>query len=320
VTGRIVVSARSFGTGAADPEAQLAEAGYAVDRIDRGHDLGSCATALAGAVGWIAGTGPIGADHLAAAQALRVIVRYGSGVDSVDLDAAGARGVTVCNTPGANAAAVADHTVGLTLAALRHLVTGDQAVRRGDWSRRPGRELGSCVVGIVGLGAVGREVARRFAAFGSTVVAHDPFLGRGDTGVPLVPLDELLATADVVTLHAPGRARPLIDAAALAGMRPDAVLVNTARASLVDEAAVAGALAAGRLGACACDVVAGEHRTPSPLLDAPRTVLTPHVAGHTWEAIDRMGCGAVEECLRVLRGEPPHHPVRASAVDRSARG
>jgi D-3-phosphoglycerate dehydrogenase / 2-oxoglutarate reductase len=311
VTGRIVVSTRSFGSGAEDTVALLTAAGYKVDRIERDHDLDTCAPALADAVGWIAGTGPIGPAHLAAAPHLRVIARYGVGVDAVDLDAAAARGVVVTNTPGANAAAVADHTVGLALAALRHLVTGDRAVRRGDWSRRLGRELGACVVGVVGFGAVGREVARRFAGFGSHVVAYDPFLTPSRTEIPLVPLEELLATADVVTLHAPGGGPPLIDATAIAGMRPGAVLVNTARASLIDETAVASALASGHLGACASDVVADEHGVPSPLLEARHTTLTPHVAGHTREAIDRMGRTAAQECLRVLRGEPPHHPVRA---------
>lgn len=316
--GRIVVSVRSFGSGAEDPTGLLTDAGYVVDHIDRDHDLRACAPVLADAVGWIAGTAPIAATHLAAAPRLRVISRYGAGFDNVDIDAAAARQVVVTNTPGANAEAVADHTIGLVLAALRHLVRGDDAVRRGDWPKLSGRELGACAVGIVGLGAVGRAVARRLAGFGSRVVAYDPFLEPGDSEVPLLPLEDLLATADVVTLHAPAGARPVIDRDALARMRADAVLVNTARASLVDEPAVAEALAGDRLGAYASDVLAHEHGSPSPLVSAPRTTFTPHVAAHTREAIDRMGRVATEECLRVLRGEPPRHPVRTSSG--SARG
>ncbi|MTV27087.1 phosphoglycerate dehydrogenase [Nitriliruptoraceae bacterium ZYF776] len=312
--GTVVVSSRSFGSGDDDPTADVEAAGHEVVRIDPAHDLDTVAASLADAVGWIAGTGPVTADHLAVAPHLRVVARYGVGVDAVDLAAATGRGVVVTNTPGANADAVADHTIGLMLAVLREVVAGDAAVRAGDWSRRRGRELGACTVGIVGFGAVGRAVARRLAGFGSDVLVHDPYLDDvGDAAVRPVDLPTLLAEADVVSLHAPGGSRPLVDADALAAMRPDAVLVNVARASLVDEVAVADALAAGRLGGHASDVVAAEHGASSPLLDAPRTVLTPHVAGQTVQAIDRMGRAATDDLLRVLAGQPPRHPVVATA-------
>lgn len=313
-SGTVVVSSRSFGSGDDDPIPDLEAAGHEVVRIDPAHDLDTVAAPLADAVGWIAGTGPVTADHLAAAPHLRVVARYGVGVDAVDLAAATGRGVVVTNTPGANADAVADHTIGLMLAVLREVVAGDAAVRAGDWSRRRGRELGACTVGIVGFGAVGRAVARRLAGFGSDVLVHDPYLDDvGDAPVRPVDLPALLAEADVVSLHAPGGSRPLVDADAVAAMRPDAVLVNVARASLVDEVAVADALSAGRLGGHASDVVAAEHGTASPLLDAPRTVLTPHVAGQTVQAIDRMGRAATDDLLRVLAGQRPRHPVVAAS-------
>lgn len=305
----VVVSARSFGTGAQDPQGLLESAGCDVERIAPSHDLDVVRDALARAQGWVAGTGRVTAQHLDAAPGLRVLARYGVGVDNVDLPAAAERGVVVTNTPGANAQAVADHTLALLLASLRSIVAADRAAREGDWSGGLSRELGSCRVGIVGYGQVGRAVRARLAGFGCEVVAHDPYLDTAD--VRLVGLAELVATCDVVTLHCPPGARPLVDTALLAAFRPGAILVNTARGGLLDEQAVAAALRAGHLGACAADVIAAEHGTgTSPLLDAPRVTLSPHVAGHTVQAIDRMGMTAATECVRVLvEGLAPHHPV-----------
>ncbi|MFA9429648.1 NAD(P)-dependent oxidoreductase [Egicoccus sp. AB-alg2] len=304
----VVVSSRSFGSGCADPEARLREAGVEVRRIPSDHDLARCGPQLADADGWIAGTGPIRGEHLRAAPRLRLVARYGVGVDSVDRAEAAARGVLVTNTPGANTRAVAEHTLALLLGALRHVVAGDRAVRAGDWAPRRGRELADCRVGIVGYGAIGRAVGRLVAAFGAEVAAHDPWVT--DADVDLVDLDTLAASCDVLSLHAPAGDRPLVDTALLGRMRPGAVLVNTARGGLVDEAAVATALRDGRLAGFAADVLADEHGASSPLFDAPNVTVTPHVAGQTVQAIDRMGAAAADECLRVLvEGRPPRHPV-----------
>jgi D-3-phosphoglycerate dehydrogenase len=303
----VVVTSRSFGTGEADPAAELRAAGLDVLRADPAHEPSALAEPLRRAVGWIAGAAPVGAGHLALAPRLRVLARFGTGTDAVDLGAAAQRDVVVARTPGANAESVADHAVLLMLAALRHLVAADRAARGGEWAAPArGRELGACTVGIVGLGAVGRGVERRVSGFGARVLAHDPFVG-GDT----VALDELLARADVVTLHCPGGDAPLIDEAALGRMRRDAVLVNTARGSLLDEPAVAAALHEGRLGALAADVLAAEPATASPLLRAPNVTITPHVSAQTTQAIDRMGAESTAEVLRVLCGEPARHPVTA---------
>ena len=281
----VVVSTRSFGSGEQDPQALLEAAGCRVELVAPSHDLAVIGDALRGAHGWIAGTAPVTAEHLAAAPALRIVARYGVGVDAVDLRAAAARGVVVTNTPGANAEAVADHTMALALAALRDVVAGDRAVRR------------------------------RLVGFGCEVVAHDPYVREAD--VPLVRLEELVSSCDVVTLHLPGGGLPLVDAALLALFRPGAVLVNTARGDLLDEQAVARALVEGRLGACAVDVLSAElGRGPSPLLDAPRVTVTPHVAGQTVQAIDRMGMTAAAECVRVLvEGRPPQHPVQLQEAE-----
>jgi len=245
---------------------------------------------------------------------LKIVARYGTGCDSVDLAAAARRGVIVTNTPGANAEAVADHTIGLMLAALRHLVAGDRASREGIRPPLRGRELGALTVGIVGFGSIGRAVARRLiGGFGSRVVSYDPFVAperTRDARIELVDdLSRLARAADVLTLHMPGGGSAVVDAAFLSRMRPGAVLINTARGDLLHEQAVASALAEGRLAAVAVDVLASEPATSSPLLDAPNAIVTPHIAAQTTQAIDRMGMMAAEEVVRVLAGEPPRHPV-----------
>jgi D-3-phosphoglycerate dehydrogenase len=310
----VVVTARSFGSGDVDPASLLRKSGLRVARADPAHDHAALEETLSAAVAWIAGTSPVDARHLAAAQNLKIVARHGTGYDAVDLAAAARRGVLVTNTPGANAEAVADHAVGLMLAALRHLIAGDRASREGVRPVLRGRELGALTVGIVGFGYIGRAVARRLiGGFASRVLAYDPYIAperMREAGVePVGDLSGLARAADVLTLHMPGGGGAVVDAAFLRHMRPGAVLINTARGDLLDEEAVAGALAEGRLAAAAVDVLASEPATSSPLLDAPNAIITPHVAAQTTQAIDRMGMMAAEEVVRVLAGEAPRYPV-----------
>ena len=314
VAPSVVVTARSFGSGDADPAGLLQKVGLRVANADPAHDQAVLEETLSAAVAWIAGTSPIDDRHLAAAPKLKIVARYGTGYDSVDLAAAARREVIVTNTPGANAEAVADHTVGLMLATLRHLVAGDRASREGIHSPLRGRELAALTVGIVGFGSIGRAVARRLiGGFGSRVVAYDPFVAPErvrEVGIePVGDLSGLARVADVLTLHMPGGGGAVVDAAFLSRMRPGAVLINTARGDLLDEQAVASALAERRLAAAAVDVLVSEPATSSPLLDAPNAIVTPHVAAQTTQAIDRMGMMAAEEVVRVLAGDAPRHPV-----------
>lgn len=308
----VLVTTRSFGGGETDPAGRLAEAGLRVAYGSPDHDATALEPLLARSVAWIAGTGPVTAEHLHAAPRLRVLARHGTGVDAVDLAATARQGVTVTNTPGANAASVADHATALALALLRRLVEADRAVRAGAASPGCGRELGALTVGLVGFGAVGRLLTGRLAGFGSRVLAHDPYVRPAriaESGAdPRAGLDELAAESDLLSLHLPGGGRPVVDAALLDRLPPGALLVNTARDDLLDEGAVAAALADGRLGGVAVDVHSGPR---SPLLTAPRVVVTPHIGAHTLEAVDRMGGTAVDEVLRVLAGQSPRHPVSA---------
>jgi D-3-phosphoglycerate dehydrogenase len=289
----------------------LLAAGMRVVRGDPTHDVAVLREPLQVAAGWIAGAAPVTEEHFAVAPRLRLVARYGVGCDAVDLQAARRHGVLVTNTPGANAQAVAEMTVGLMLAALRQTIDADRAARAGDWSARVGRELGTSVVGIVGYGRIGQAVHQLLQGFGSPVLVHDPYLP--DAAVTRVELEELAGQADVITLHAPPTSQPLVDGRLLDLMRDGTVLINTARAALIDEHAVARALQSGRLGALATDVLTDDKA--SPLLDPPNVIITPHIAGQTIQAVDRMGMAAAEECVRVLaQALPPRHPVPAAEI------
>jgi D-3-phosphoglycerate dehydrogenase len=314
----ILVTSRSFGDGDLDVHARAAEAGHTIVRGPAHHPLDDLAEVLPTVDAWIAGTGPITTEHLDLAPRLAVIARYGVGVEAVDLAAATERGIVVSNTPGANAEAVADHTVGLALAALRSTVDGDRRVRSGDWTVRRGREIGASTVGIVGFGRIGRGVARRLQGFGSDVLATDPFVPAEDVrraGAEPATLDEIFAKADVITLHAPG-GQVIVDEERIARLRRGAVIVNCARPDLVDEPALAAALADGRVGAYAADVLTGDTAGhDSPLLDAAladRVVITPHLAAQTTQAVDNMGAMALESALAVLAGEPAPYAVTST--------
>jgi D-3-phosphoglycerate dehydrogenase len=296
------------------PAHALEQAGLQVVRADPRHHHAELAGPLAEAVAWVAGIAPVTAGLLDLAPGLRVLARYGVGVDAVDLAAAARRGLWVTNTPGANTDAVADFAVALMLDALRHVTVSATGVARGDWRVRRGHELGALTVGLIGLGRIGQAVARRVQAFGASVLASDPMLDRAPlAGVELVSPGQVAERADVVSLHAPGGAT-VVDAGWLEQARPGLVLVNTARGDLVDEPAMATALRDGRVASYACDVlVAGPETSGAGPLQAAdlagRVLITPHIAGQTAEAVSRMGEAAVQNVLAVLRGERPPNPV-----------
>ncbi|RUR01681.1 NAD(P)-dependent oxidoreductase [Labedella endophytica] len=325
--GTVLVTSRSFSSGRADVTAQLQASGHRVVRGPSDHDLETLRPLLADAVAWIAGTGPVTAAHLDAGPGLRVVARYGVGVEAVDLAAARDRGIVVTNTPGANSDAVADHTVGLMLAAIRGTAAGDRRVRAGDWSTTRGREIADLSIGIVGFGRIGQGVARRLSGFGPRLLVADPFVPDEvitSFGASARPVDDLAPTCDLVSLHAPG-GRTVVSSGWLGRARQGMTIVNTARADLVDEAALAGAIRDGVVVAYAADTIAGDTGArDSPLLSpdlADRVTITPHLGAQTVEAIDNMGGFAVEDVLSVLAGRAPEHPVAlpTAAPSRKAR-
>lgn len=260
---------------------------------------------------------PVTGEAMASAPKLRLIQKIGVGVNTIDLEAAKARGIAVCNMPGTNSRAVAEQALLLMLAALRKLVAFDTVMRRGEgwswpveWQGSLG-EIAGRTVGLVGFGAVPRLLAPVLTAMGAEVVytsrrryadVHLPFLGK----------DELLRRSDIVSLHMPleDTTRHWLDAAAIAQMKPGAAVVNIARGGLVDERALHAALVDGRIGAAGLDVLAAEPApADNPLFSLSNVVVTPHIAWLTRETFERSLGIAAENCRRLKAGEPLLHRV-----------
>nr|MBC7245541.1 phosphoglycerate dehydrogenase [Chloroflexota bacterium] len=258
---------------------------------------------------------------IAAASSLRAIGRAGTGVDNIDLPAATRRGIVVVNAPYGNTVAVAEHTLAMLLSLVRRIPFADAALRQGRWKKEccQGEQVRGKVLGLVGLGRVGTAVARRAMGLEMKVIAYDPFVTAeraAQLGVQWVPFDELLRSADFVSLHLPGHEqnRGLISSRELALMKPSAYLINCARGNLVDEQALCQALEEGRLAGAALDVFAQEPVLNSRLLRSDKVVLTPHVAGSTIEAQRDTAVEVAQQVLEVLAGQIPRYPVNAPAL------
>src|SRR5579871_3622383 len=259
----------------------------------------------------------VNAPLLEKAARLRVIGRAGVGVDNIDLEAATRKGVAVMNTPGANAVAVAEHTLALMLAMARNVCRANDLMHSGRWEKKSlqGSELRGKTLGVVGLGRIGMEVARRARAFGMTVAAHDPFISptiAREQGIQMKGLDEVYAAADYITLHVglTPQTTGMINTASIARMKKGVRLVNCARGELVNEADLATALQQGYVAAAAIDVFAEEPPKNSPLLALPNVVLTPHVGGSTAEAQEAVGVQIAQQVKEYLK-----HGVIQNAVN-----
>ena len=246
-------------------------------------------------------------ELVAAARQVRVVGRLGVGLDNIDLAACGERGIAVIPATGANALSVAEYVICTAMLLLRGAYFSTAAVADGRWPREAlsgGRELAGKTLGVVGFGVIGRKVAALGAALGMQVCTFDPAVSADEPGARRCGLDELLRRSDVVSLHVPleRETRNLLDAGRLALMKEHAVLINTARGGIVDEAALAAALRAGRLGGAALDVFADEPLPAgSPLAGAPNLVLTPHVAGLSRESNVRVSRMIAERVTQALR-------------------
>jgi glyoxylate reductase len=309
---RIVVARRLLEAGL-DPlreRFELVQGGLdaTVDEIER---------LLPGAAALVADpTVPVGVELLdAAGPELRVVANFAVGYDNVDLAACETRGVAVTNTPDVLSNATAELALALTLMAARQTSDAERDLREGRWSgwdpgAYRGLELAGSEVGVVGMGRIGTRYAELVRGLGAEVVYASPS-ARPDAEARLaarrLELDELLSEADVVSLHAPGgeATRHLIDARALSMMKPEAVLINAARGSLVDSAALATAIGEGRLGGAGLDVYEDEPGVPRELLDAPRAVLLPHIGSATRKARDAMARTVAENVIAVLDGRDP---------------
>lgn len=250
------------------------------------------------------------------AGALKLIARSGVGYDSIDCAAAKRHGVWVTTTIGSNHDAVADFALGLILELARHIAKIDRDLKSGGWRRIAGIELRGKTLGVIGTGRVGREVAARAAAFGMSIAAYDVYPNQdwaAAAGATYGPLDQVLAQSDVVTLHTPAtpETRHLLNAKTLATCKHGAYVVNTARGELIDEQALLAALDSGQIAGAGLDVFAAEPPGPAqrPLIEHERVIATSHCAGAAVEAQRRAAEMALEEVLRVRRGERPKFPV-----------
>ncbi len=258
---------------------------------------------------------------LEAGKRLRVVGRAGVGVDNIDLAAATRRGIVVVNAPRGNIAAAAEHTIALLLATARWIPQADASVRRGEWQRAryTGVEIRGKTIGVIGLGNIGTEVAKRAQGLEMEVIAYDPVVPQDRAeqfNVELVELDDLLRRADFITVHVPllDATRNLINAARLELVKPTARLINAARGGIVDELALAAALREGRLAMAAADVFETEPPVGSPLLELANFIATPHIAASTAEAQTSVAFDVAEEVAAVLAGELPRYTVNAPAL------
>ena len=263
---------------------------------------------LDGCDGCIAGLDHYTAKVIESSKNLRVISRYGVGVDQVDLAAVKAKGVVVCNTPGANAQAVADLAFALLLCVARKIPILDKKTHEGQWPRSNGIELFGKTIGILGLGAIGKAVARRASGFSMRIVAYDPFMNEDYAeahGIVSTGFDNVIREADFLCLHLPltEETKCEISADVMKTMKKGAIIVNTARGGLIDEAAAYELLSSGHLGGLGLDVYAEEPPKKSPLFDLENVVLTPHTAAHTVEAINNMADMSVQNLIDVLSGK-----------------
>jgi D-3-phosphoglycerate dehydrogenase len=303
MSGRVILLDPAGGV-ATVRDALAAHPEIAVERADRVPDGGADVVALL-----VAPEIPVGPAELEALPGLRIVATTSTGYDHLDLEAIATAGVWATHCPGYCDQEVAEHAIAFALDLLRGLTLLDRSVRAGAWNEmelEPRRIAGS-VLGIVGLGRIGKEVARRGLALGMRVLASDPFAA-GMDGVELLPLAELLPQVDVLTLHAllTPQTRELVGARELSLMRPDAYLVNCARAALVDHAALGDALTTGRLGGCALDVLPAEPPTPDqPAFGWPRTLINPHAAWYSPESATAPYRMAAEAVAAVLDGGEP---------------
>jgi D-3-phosphoglycerate dehydrogenase len=244
-----------------------------------------------------------------------VISRDGVGVDNVDIPAAREQGIIVTNAPGANAVSVAELALGLILALARQIPVAAEAVHQGKWPRLSGVSLEGKTIGILGLGAIGKQLARRLAGFDCRILAYDPY---ADTDfakshqVELTTMDGVITQADFVSLHLPllPETRGLVNAEFLGRMKKDSFLVNTSRGEAIDEKALFEALQSGHIRGAGLDAFIVEPPDPnSPLLSLPQVIATPHLGAQTDGATSNMGWFAMRDCLAVLRGEKPVYRV-----------
>lgn len=320
MTYRVIATARSFCNTPGPHIHYLRDNDCQLDQKAGIHPLSAdeLAALIPGYHGAILGLDDCDATVIEKTDALKVISRYGSGVDQVDLEAAARRGIAVTNAPGANRIAVAELAIGLMFALARSIPQVASAAKSGVWKRSAGWELTGKTLGVIGFGAIGREVASRAVGLGMDVLAYDPVWKVDVSGVRRVDLPTVIDNSDVITLHTALTADTdhLINAAQIARMRPGVYLINTARGDLVDENALYEALKSGKVAGAAADVFRDDPPDGNPLLTLDNFIATPHIGATTRESVLRTAMISVQNLVAVLRGEPCEYIVNAEQLKR----
>lgn len=315
---KVLVTPRTFGKGNRLPITMLEEAGCELtfNPHDRPFTAAELIPLLRETDGIIVGLDPLDAAVLRHAGRLKVISKYGVGLNNIDLELAAEKGILVTYTPGTNSSAVAELALGLILDVARNIAAADREIRRGGWGKYSGLELRGKTLGILGTGQIGKELAARVRGFAMPLLCYD--INRDEawaeqTGAKYLPLKEVLTAADIVSIHLPlnEATRHLIGAPELALLKPAAILINTARGGIVDEKALYEALANQRLHGAGIDVFEEEPPRHSPLTELRNVVLTSHSGSHTAEAVLAMGKMAAQNLIQGLQGKAPLHTVGA---------
>jgi len=304
---RILITPRSLTSGPHPQIDRLRDAGFEVitstpNALPTEAELISL---LPGCIGWLAGIEPVSTKVIDAARDLRIVSRNGTGIDNLPMDHLRRRDVAVATAGGANAAGVAELAVALIFSALRHIPAADAGIKQGGWPRRRGRELRGRNVAVIGCGAIGGEVVRMLSALGARVLAFDPAqpdLRLSSDRFIWVDLPTALKEADIITFHCPlqKNGRPILDAATIAGLRPGVIVVNTARAALVDETALLAGLTSGAVESYATDVFDQEPPRDLTLAKHARVIATSHIGGFTDESVERATSVAIDHLLAAL--------------------
>lgn len=303
--GRIAVTPRSLSDGGHPALRQLERAGYDLVYPSPGTvpNEEQIRAVVSDCVGYLAGTERLSGPLLKDLQRLKAISRNGVGVDSIDVAAAERLGINVVTAPGANSQGVAELTIALLLAGSRSIPWHDARLKSGQWDRRAGTEVAGKVLGLIGCGQIGRRVATMALGLGMKVLAFDEYPLESFAPSPdfsWSPLNVVLSSSHVVSLHMPPSEQPVLGASAISLLQANTGVINTARASLIDDEAMLQALDSGQVGYLATDVFSTEPPAPSRLITHPRVITTPHIGGYTKESVDRATQAAVDNLLQAL--------------------
>jgi D-3-phosphoglycerate dehydrogenase len=309
MTFKVLSTSPTFGYYVSEPVEYLKDHGCELDLLPQGKKMseGELAEVAKRYQAMIVGVEKITEPVIQASRGLKVIAKHGAGVDNIDVKSACAKGITIISAPGANSDAVADLTIGLFLSLARSIPFADRSVRGGEWPRIVGFQVSGKVLGIIGLGEIGKKVARRASGFDMKVLAYDIFRDEDFArkwGVAYLPMEEILAQSDFISIHIPltPSTRRLIGEGELRLMKKESFLVNISRGDIVDEGALYHALREGRVKGAALDVFSSEPPKESPLLDLSNVIFTPHMGGYTFEALRETGMICVRGIVDVLEG------------------